>query len=558
MVDKEFDDFVKKINKTYGSGSLVRIGDTPTSNIETLSTGSILLDKALGGGFAVGRMIEIFGGEASGKAQPVSEPVLTPKGFVPMGEITEGDFVISIEGRPTEVTGIFPQGVKEIYNVTFNDGSSTRVCKEHLWEVYDVVSKRKSILSTEAISTARTRYFVPPHGRTEMSGKKFSKTLLKKMISVIAEGVMLYDGNIKNEIISQDYELRKFMVDYAKSFTYVDEDDRESFWFPNMDLKQLCSDLYRANGEVVIDRGINLELTIPYSPELYERVIVDIKLVGFEQTQCIQVSHSQQLYITKDFIPTHNTTLALTGIAEVQKLGKKVLFMDLEHALNVEYASQLGVNVDDMILSQPSNAEEALNILGESVEAGHFSIIIVDSVAAMVPKKELEGESGESVMGVHARLMSQALRKLTGVAAKNKTTVIWINQTREKIGIVYGSNVTTPGGNALKFYATQRLEVKRGAQIKLSEDEVIGHDLRITVVKNKITSPYKKVITPLMYGKGFNKVQEVLEMAISKGIVERKGSWVHYKGESLAQGLDRTVALLEDNLELFEEIKNQI
>lgn len=249
------------------------------------------------------------------------------------------------------------------------------------------------------------------------------------------------------------------------------------------------------------------------------------------------------------------TTLALSAIAQAQKEGN-VAFIDVEQALDVTYAEQLGVDVDNLWITQPDYGEQALEILDKVVSSGKFSMVVVDSVAALTPKAELEGEMGDSKMGLHARLMSQACRKLVTVISKTNTTVIFINQLRMKIGVVFGNPEVTTGGNALKFYCSQRLDVRRGPLLKKGE-EAIGHTLKVKVVKNKIAPPLKRVETKLIYGKGISYSSEVLDLALQEKVVVKSGSWFKYKDESVAQGEIKMIDLLDDNHELREEILDE-
>lgn len=251
------------------------------------------------------------------------------------------------------------------------------------------------------------------------------------------------------------------------------------------------------------------------------------------------------------------TTLSLLAIAEAQKAGKVCGFIDVEQALDFEYAESLGVNINDLIVTQPDNGEEALEILDRMIESGMFGIIVFDSVAAIVPKAELEGEMGDQKMGVVARLMSQAMRKITGKTSKTKTTVIMINQIREKIGVIYGNPEVTTGGNALKFFSSQRVEVSKGTQLKQGED-IIGYVMKIRVVKNKIAPPFRKAEVNNMFGTGIDKFKDMLNIAVDKGLIARSGSWYSYEGTKLGQGIDKVAELVKDNLELIEELEEKI
>ena len=251
------------------------------------------------------------------------------------------------------------------------------------------------------------------------------------------------------------------------------------------------------------------------------------------------------------------TTLAIHAIAETQKQGGIAAFIDAEHAFDRFYAQKLGVDVDNLWISQPDNGEQALEIADQLIRSSAIDIIVIDSVAALTPKKEIEGDMGDSAVGLHARLMSQALRKLTATIAKTNTTCIFINQLREKIGVMFGNPETTTGGNALKFYASVRLDIRRVTSIK-DGDEVIGNQVRVKVVKNKVAPPFRKAEFEITFGEGISKIGEILDLGVEYGIVQKSGSWFSYQGSKLAQGRDATKALLKDNPELCEELEAQI
>jgi len=252
------------------------------------------------------------------------------------------------------------------------------------------------------------------------------------------------------------------------------------------------------------------------------------------------------------------TTLTLHAIAEAQKAGGIAAFIDAEHAFDRFYAENLGIDIDNLIISQPDNGEQALEIADNLIRSGAIDIVVVDSVAALTPKSEIEGEMGDSKMGLHARLMSQALRKLTGSISKTNCTVIFINQLREKIGVMFGNPETTTGGNALKFYASVRLDIRRSTQIKETSGNVIGNKTRVKVVKNKVAPPFKMAEFDIMYGEGISKVGEILDIAVEHEIVKKSGSWFSYDDTKLGQGRDAVKALIKDNPELQDELENKI
>ena len=252
------------------------------------------------------------------------------------------------------------------------------------------------------------------------------------------------------------------------------------------------------------------------------------------------------------------TTLTLHAIAETQKSGGIAAFIDAEHAFDRFYAQNLGVDIDNLIISQPDNGEQALEIADNLVRSGAIDMVVIDSVAALTPKSEIEGEMGDSKMGLHARLMSQALRKLTGSISKTNCTMIFINQLREKIGVMFGNPETTTGGNALKFYASVRLDIRRSTQIKDSNGNVLGNKTRVKVVKNKVAPPFKLAEFDIMYGQGVSKVGEVLDVAVEHEIVKKSGSWFSYADTKLGQGRDAVKQMIKDNPELMDELEEKI
>jgi len=251
------------------------------------------------------------------------------------------------------------------------------------------------------------------------------------------------------------------------------------------------------------------------------------------------------------------TTLAIHAMAEAQKQGGIAAFIDAEHAFDRFYAAKLGVDVNNLWISQPDNGEQALEIADQLIRSAAVDIVVVDSVAALTPKKEIEGDMGDSVVGLQARLMSQALRKLTSTIAKTKTTCIFINQLREKIGVMFGNPETTTGGNALKFYSSVRLDIRKVTAIK-DGDQVIGNQVRVKVVKNKVAPPFRKAEFEITFGEGISKVGEIVDLGVDYGIIQKSGSWFSYNGTKLAQGRDGTKAILKDNPELCDEIETQI
>ncbi len=252
------------------------------------------------------------------------------------------------------------------------------------------------------------------------------------------------------------------------------------------------------------------------------------------------------------------TTLTLHAIAEAQKVGGIAAFIDAEHAFDRFYAEKLGVDIENLVISQPDNGEQALEITDNLIRSGAIDIVVIDSVAALTPKSEIEGEMGDSKMGLHARLMSQALRKLTSTINKTNCTVIFINQLREKIGVMFGNPETTTGGNALKFYASVRLDIRRSTQIKDNQGDVSGNKTRVKVVKNKVAPPFRTAEFDIMYGEGISKVGEIIDIGVDYEIIKKSGSWFSYMDSKLGQGRDAVKRLLLDNPDLMEELEAKI
>ena len=251
------------------------------------------------------------------------------------------------------------------------------------------------------------------------------------------------------------------------------------------------------------------------------------------------------------------TTFALHAIAEIQKAGGRAAFIDAEHALDPVYAKNLGVNINELLLSQPDTGEQALEICEALVRSEAINIVVIDSVAALVPQAEIEGEMGDSHVGLQGRLMSQALRKLSGTINKTNTIAIFINQLREKVGVMFGNPETTPGGRALKFYSTIRMDVRRSEQIKQG-DSVIGNKTTVKIVKNKVAPPFKTAVVEIMYGEGVSRVSEIIDLGVEAGIIDKSGAWYSYNGEKLGQGKETVKALLKENDKLRDELEQKV
>ena len=314
-------------------------------------------------------------------------------------------------------------------------------------------------------------------------------------------------------------------------------------------LDQVLADIEKQFGKGSIMRlgeNTNMEVETTSSGSLMLDLALGVN--GFPKGRIIEIFGPES---------SGKTTVALHAIAEVQKNGGRAAFIDAEHALDPVYAKRLGVNIDELLISQPDTGEQALEICEALVRSEAVDIIVIDSVAALVPKAEIEGEMGDSHVGLQARLMSQALRKLSGTVNKTKTTCIFINQLREKVGVMFGNPETTPGGRALKFYSSVRLDVRKGEAIKAS-DSVIGNKTVIKVVKNKVAPPFKTAVVEIMYGLGISKESEIIDLAVNSGIVDKSGAWYSYNGEKIGQGKENVKALLRENKKLCSELEEKV
>ena len=313
-------------------------------------------------------------------------------------------------------------------------------------------------------------------------------------------------------------------------------------------LEQVLADIEKQFGKGSVmrlgaDAHLNIETTSSGS------ITLDIALGagGYPKGRIIEIYGPES---------SGKTTFALHAIAEIQKAGGRAAFIDAEHALDPVYAQNLGVDLDQLLLSQPDTGEQALDICEALVRSEIIDLVVIDSVAALVPQAEIEGEMGDAHVGLQARLMSQALRKLSGNINKTKTTAIFINQLREKVGVMFGNPETTPGGRALKFYSTIRLDVRRSEALKIGEN-VIGNKTTVKVVKNKVAPPFKAAVVDIMYGEGVSREGELIDLAVSANIVEKSGAWFAYNGEKLGQGKENVKLLLKENVALREEIEQK-
>lgn len=666
-IPQEMEGLLLAIDKKFGKGSTTLAGIDNYPVIDKISSGSIGIDLALSGGYGRGRMVEVFGPEASGKAQPLSSKILTPSGWTKMGNIKVGDIICTPDGGESTVVGIFPQGKQDVYEIILDDKSKTHCTADHLWSVTTRYSKLNEVLTTQQLldegiqaNQKRRKFKIPNNkplkfntqnlpinpyllglllGDGGFSGTTIKITTaddeilnsIKNILSrdcpecILSHEHGKYTYNIRNKIrshkrtkirlqleefgladhlspdkfipdiylianIQQREALLQGLIDTDGSvgkkgtieFTTTSKQLSKQFIFLCRSLGIRCTtssrvtkytsstgnridglESYRSNLLLTSMSIQPAKLTrkanrIKKNKSKYSnRFIESIKLVDRKQCQCIQIGHPDQLYITDDFIVTHNTTGCLHVVAETQKIKEKAAFIDVEHALDFKYAENLGVCMDDLVVSQPDSGEQALEILDMMVRSGIFATIILDSVAALVPKAELEGEMGASHVGLQARMMSQACRKLAGIVQQSNTLVIFTNQIRYKVGILFGSPETVSGGNALKFYASQRLDFRRRGIIKDGETP-IGNTTEVKVIKNKIGPPFRRAEVDIIYGKGIDWAADLLNVAIDHDLVERSGAWIKYQDKSVGQGVKGGAQWLRDNPKIAKELREKI
>ena len=654
---------MKMLNKK-SANSVYILDDNAGIEINRFSAGRLSLDIPIGGGLPEGRIIEFIGWESSGKAQPLSSKVLTPNGWIKMGDIEEGQEINTPDGDTSTVIGIYPQGEQDVYEITFDDKTTVKCTLDHLWFVNSRKTKFGEVLSTKELleiglkkDNGCRKFKIP-----QIQPVKYNSNE-SLLINPYLLGILLGDGHIMKtslrfstiddeivnnvtKIIEKEYPLLKVskkigncdygitqkksghnngLMDDLRTLELYEKYSYEKYIPNNYLLSSIEDRILLLQGLIDSDGAVGRKGSISYSTtskklssnfeelcrslgmrvttssrvtqykkqdgssvdgrESYRsnilfgefkfeisrltrklervnketsshsyRFIENIKKIGREECQCIMVGHPDHLYITDNFTPTHNTTAALHAIASYQDQGFKCAFIDYEHAFDPKYARALGVNTKTLIFSQPTTAEEGIDIIDGLVSTGEVKLITVDSVAAMTPLKELEGESGDSVMGLHARLMSQAMRKFVGKAHKTHTNIIFINQLREKIGVMFGDPRVTTGGNALKFFASVRVEFKQGKKNEAKGKNEGG----LKVIKNKTYKPFETSEFDMEYGKGISESTDIINYAEAAGIIKKSGSWYSYGDTKLGQGKNGVAVTFEDNPELEEEITHLV
>jgi recombination protein RecA len=592
--DKAIAEAIKDIEKEHGKGSVISMKDRVGLTIPAIPTGIYDLDySVLGvGGLPKGRIVEIFGPECVDANTYVQYSVwLNGKRINHKGGTiknlydrfhnvpqrigrprAEGDlhfFAPSIneDGRiiSNEIQNVIKSGAKQCYEVVTRSGHRIVATSEHKFFTGSDYVELKNLGPGDAL-------FI--HNNTPYRGSTITERQDRKEVYVkhhpiaapkLIEGKYLYyrlryaravvEAVINHlsvdEYIQRLNEGRLEGLVFLPRETHVHHDDEDH---TNDAVYNLSLVSASAHGFLhAVERHNNLRFVA------VEDTIESVTPVGLRETYDLTMGDPYNNYVADGFV-VHNssgkTTTALTTVASAQHAGERAAFIDVEHALDPNWATLLGCNVDDLLVSQPDYGEQALDICIRLVESAAFGVIVVDSVAALVPKAELDGEMGDSHMGLQARLMSQAMRKLTGTVSRTNTLLIFINQIREKIGVMFGSPETTTGGRALKFYSSVRLDVRRIGQVK-EGDQIVGNKTKIKCVKNKVAAPFRECEVDLIYGQGFSAIGSLLDAAVEAKVVEKSGAWYSYAGERLGQGRSAAIAAVEDR-GLFDKILKEV
>jgi recombination protein RecA len=522
ILSSKMEEVLAKISKDFGKDAII-VGNR-SNPIPRSSTGCLTLDLITGGGWGVGKIVEVFGPESSGKALSMDAKILTPTGWIENKDAKVGMEVLTPKGEITTITGVFPQGKKLLYKVKFDDETSVKACGEHLWKVHQYNVGEKVISTQEILDIGL---------ENEDEGCNFS-----------IPPVAAKEGSLNKK-------LREFL-------TGEFEDDEFTFKTLNEEEFLYAVDSFRRNGFKVTTTKNSFTFKACLAP----KQIVSITPVGEEECQCISVGHPDKLYITNDYIVTHNTTFSIHSMAEVQKTqpNKYIAIIDAEHALDSKYCEALGLDMSKVLICQPDFAEQGLDIALTLLESGEVSFILIDSLAALVPKATLEGDMEDMHMALEARMISKFLKKATGLANKNGTILYLVNQLRQKIG-GYGVGEVTTGGNAPKFYASIRVEFRKH-QGDLVDKQQVNSKVHIKIVKNKLSPPFQVGDVYINFGTGVDKVRDVFDTGIKTGVIAVNGRTYSYKETKLGVGKDVALQILRDNPELvdimYQEILEQV
>ena len=606
-VDKNVQSVADLILKDFGEGSITVLGKKVDIDIPVVSTGSLILDQALGiNGLPYGRVIEIFGPESCLSADTfipfevrdsVTDKRINHKGGN-IERLYERFHNCNVESQPkqgrhlqrkeckfyvksanhddfivrNEILDVVSTGNKDCFRIDTVNGLFIEATKDHKFctnegykKLSDLAVGDRLIVHNSTRLIGRKKYM----SRPTICVKYHPVASVKIVNDKKTNNSYLYYRTSKSRIAYEAYMngysfldfveiLNEQSIDFINSLQFLPKDVHvhhkdENFLNDSIDNLQLVDP--SEHGAIhAKDRIKNLSFVINFDE------IKSINSVGVKKTYDIKCAYPYNNYVANKFV-VHNsgkTTVCLHVVANVQKQGHMCAFVDTEHALDPDYAQKIGVDTDNLLLSQPDHGEQALNIVEKLIQTKKVKCIIVDSVAALTPKAELEGEMGESHMGLHARLMSQASRKLTSAVQNNDVILIFTNQIRSKIGVVYGNPDVTTGGNALKFFSSIRLDVRK-RKVELNKSgEPIGHHVTIKVVKNKLAVPFKIAETFIEYGIGFNPVSEVLDLCISNKVIDQRGSFYYLEDRKLGQGKAKVLQLFKDEPELFNKLKNTL
>ncbi len=590
QLDKVVEKAIADIEKEHGKGSIFSMADKVGIPWPHIPTGVPQIDHdVLGiGGFPLGRIVEVFGPESClDKDTFIQFDVRTKTGdrinhkggaierlyerfhglkrhHLERADVNFFAPSVNEEGRifQNQVVDVIKTGFKECFGIETETGQTIQATAEHKFYSegkYVPLSELRpgSVISVHNCTPFKTEFekraersfvYVKSHGTagTKTINHKYVYYRVPRARAVIEAAMNgLSFSDYLERLNTGDIEGIEFL-DRNDHVHHIDEDHR------NDRIENLLVMSASEHGVLhATERHNNLRYTI------VDSVVKSITPVGVKETYDLRMLSPFNNYVANEFV-VHNsgkTTLALTVVASAQKNGGRCAYVDVENALDPTYMSKLGVDVESLLVSQPDYGEQALDIVIALVDTGAFSVIVVDSVAALVPKAELDGDMTDQLVGVQARLMSKAMRKLTNSVSKANVCLIFINQIREKIGVMFGSPETTSGGRALRFFASVRLDIRRISQIKKGEVKV-GNNTKIKAVKNKMAPPFKEVEVPILFGKGFDIFGSTIDKWIAEGRIVKSGSWFSYREDRLGQGRDNVVALLEENKELFERIKN--
>lgn len=609
---KALETALAKIKKDYGEDSVSLFGDKPLADLEVIPTGSLSLDIALGvGGYPKGRIIETWGPEASGKCLTKDTMIWTQRGLETIEEVfnyfgheadnkvqvtdvsAENFKIVNENGELERLDALTHNGEQEVLRVTLTNGQTITGTRNHPVRVFveggtTAWKNLEDLESYEDLVVTASHLRIPQGlicsdltieeghlcGDTAVDEvprmvrlasaevrKAFLASLFRGDAEVRENGhiilfcpterlaretqQLLLGFGIASDIADLNTNPKTGETPYAVNLDYV-----AAHQFVNK--IGLRSAVQRKAWDAWQDKHVDLST---YEDELVTEGVFSVENLGLQPTFDVALGTTHS-FISNGII-SHNTTLALHAIAECQKQGGTAAFIDAEHALDPVYATNLGVDMDSVIFSQPANGEEALNIVETLASSGGVDLIVVDSVAALIPKAELDGDVGDQKLGLQARMMSQAMRKLTSVVSKQNTVVMFINQLRMKIGVMFGSPETTTGGNALKYYASQRLDIRRIGSIK-ENDKQVGGKTRVKVVKNKVAPPFREVEFDIRFGVGIDSTAEIVDLAVEAGLMEKSGSWYSYLGERIGQGREKVIELVDSDESLRDALTAKI